>query len=149
MARLIEKEGDLFTTEAPAIGHGVNVKGVMGAGIARQFADRYPAMKLAYVRLCQNYLLLPGEVFAWYSDQEERMIFNLTTQEQPGKDARLLWLIASVSKALMLCEETDMETLALPQIGCGIGGLKWDEVKAALKILAESSTVDLEVWTYV
>jgi hypothetical protein len=27
--------------------------------------------------------------------------------------------------------------------------LEWDEVKAALKILAEASTVDIEVWTYV
>jgi O-acetyl-ADP-ribose deacetylase (regulator of RNase III) len=147
MTKLIHKTGDLFTTEADAIGHGVNVKGAMAAGIAAQFAKRYPEMKSVYVARCHRSLLHPGDVFSWY--EWDRVIFNIASQENPGRDARLLWLIAGISAALIECEGQGVSTLALPQIGCGIGGLEWDEVKAALKILAEASTVDIEVWTYV
>jgi O-acetyl-ADP-ribose deacetylase (regulator of RNase III) len=34
-----EIEGDLFNSDAQALAHGVNIRGVMGAGIAKPFKE--------------------------------------------------------------------------------------------------------------
>jgi O-acetyl-ADP-ribose deacetylase (regulator of RNase III) len=34
---IVERTGDLLTSECPAVGHGVNTLGSMGAGIAVEF----------------------------------------------------------------------------------------------------------------
>ena len=39
---LIFLSGNLFESNAQTIGHGCNTKGIMGAGIAREFKRRYP-----------------------------------------------------------------------------------------------------------
>ena len=57
---------------------GVNCKGVMGAGIAKVFAERYPAMKKAYVKMCEHRSLLPGDCQAWH--EPDFSIYNLATQ---------------------------------------------------------------------
>ena len=137
--------GDLFTSTADAIGHGVNCKGVMGAGIAKQFRARYPDMYQEYRRICAEGLLLPGEIHT-YTSPGVRVI-NIASQEHPGPNANLYWLTTGVASALLYCKMQGLTTLALPRIGCGIGGLAWDDVYLALDNLTAMTVVRLEVWT--
>lgn len=142
----IEKIGDLFTSDAPALGHGVNCKGLMGAGIAIQFRRGYPGMYAEYRKLCVEKLLRPGQIYPYRAG--DRTIVNIASQEYPGPDASLRWLELGLSAALEYCVERELAALAIPRIGCGIGGLAWLDAKHVMTEVASSfDTVTLEVWT--
>ncbi|MFE6967085.1 macro domain-containing protein [Agromyces sp. NPDC057679] len=146
MTKLIHRTGDLFTTDAPAIGHGVNVDpGVMGSGIAVLFRDRFPAMHAAYKVLCSRGDFPVGTVMIWESSTPT--VYNIASQDRPGKNAQLEWLRTGVEAALQDTDARGYDRLALPRIGCGIGGLNWDEVEPVLAELAAAHTTDLEIWS--
>lgn len=150
MTKLIHRTGDIFTTNARAIGHGVNVKGAMGAGIALQFKNRFPEMHDEYKALCAAGKLRGGEVMPWNIDTPwgTAMVMNIASQIQPGADASYDLLVGGVKLALDICELAGIERLALPRIGSGIGGLNEAIVEAILGVLAAQSLVDIELWTY-
>lgn len=152
MTKLIERTGDIFTTDAGGIGHGCNVRGKMGAGIATQFRDRWPGMYEQYRYLCRDVAeadrLKPGEIFPWFDPDSGLWIYNIASQREPGRDARIGWLRSGVAAALSFASVHNVETVALPRIGCGIGGLCWDDVLAELAKMAEAGPVDVEAWTF-
>jgi O-acetyl-ADP-ribose deacetylase (regulator of RNase III) len=137
-----EETGDLFDLGLPAIGHGVNCRGVMGAGIAKIFRSKYPDMYHAYVNLCEQGEVRAGGIVAW--KEPDVMIYNLASQISPGADATLWAVASSVRLALMNCAGNGIPALGLPRIGCGIGGLDWPDVKSIMKnAAAQVPSVDL------
>ncbi len=138
-----EITGDLFSAGTQAIAHGVNCKGLMGAGIAAEFARRYPRMKQAYIKRCELGLMKPSSFFFWAGDQP--LIYNLATQMMPGRDARLTWIERSVDNMLTHAVSCGIQSIAMPRIGCGIGGLNWEDVQPQLKELGDMHPVDLIV----
>lgn len=149
MGILTIKRGDIWTTQARAIGHGVNVDGVMGAGIAKQFRDRFPAMYEEYREMCHNDQLLPGQVFPFQvRATPPQFIYNIASQDRPGPTAQLEWLQQGVAQALEHAAANGIDTIALPMIGAGIGGLDAQDVIQVLKGRVAYSVVDIELWIY-
>lgn len=140
------RTGDLFTTTAAGIGHGVNVDGLMGAGVAVEFRRRWPAMFAEYETLCREGRLLPGSCMAW-ERPEGGWVYNLASQDRPGRHARLDWLHDAALAALSHADENGVDTIALPQIGCGIGGLAWADVHAVLQDAQRPFWATFEVWS--
>src|SRR5262245_30745605 len=67
--------------KAQALAHGCNCQGSMGAGIAKGFRDRYPAMYEEYRRCKAEYRRFNlGDAWLWKSDGRP-WVFNLGTQE--------------------------------------------------------------------
>lgn len=143
------RRGDIFAQpDLDAIGHGVNCKGKMGSGIAVAFRQRFPDMHRKYVKICDAGRLDLGMVWAYEDKASGIHVLNIASQYYPGADARFDSLVLGVKKALSYCEENNLRTLGLPQIGCGIGGLEWSEVAPALEALAADSPVHLVLITY-
>lgn len=140
------RHGDLFSADAPALAQGVNCRGVMGAGIAVQFRKRYPTMFQAYVGLCGSGDLKPGDVFPWLDERTGRWVYNLATQAKPGRDARLDAVDAAVGRMVAHATAHDVPAVALPEIGCGIGGLDWDDVNLIVTRHATTSGVQIQAW---
>lgn len=130
------RKGDLFDEKFAfsAIGHGVNVDGLMGAGIAKEFRRRFPSMYTEYVHLCKYEILEPGGCF-FYANQDIAVL-NLASQDRPGANATYKWLAQSLFTGLMALESSGRPTLGLPWIGCGIGGLDQDK---ALEVIEETN----------
>lgn len=138
-----EATGDLFNPEGwkdvtvpcenavDCIGHGVNTKGVMGSGIAVEFKKRYPEMFEVYKIACDNEWLIPGSFLPWH-EPNDLVIFNLASQEYPGANAKMKFIFNSLVYARQYMYQENLWHLALPRIGAGIGGLKWDEVKQTI-----------------
>lgn len=150
MTRLIHRTGDIFASDARAIGHGVNVDGVMGAGIAVGFRRRWGAMYEAYAELCRTGDLEPGGVHVWRNagDPEFDLVLNIASQDRPGRHARLEWVRSGVRSALRATSLFGLSTLSLPRIASGIGGLIERDVERVLEQLAAESAVDIELWTF-
>lgn len=150
---MIKRKGDVFTTEARWIGHGVNCSGVMGAGIALPIKNKYPVNFKAYKEACDMEELAPGHCLVGPDEGVEPRIVNLATQLYPGPDARYSAIFESCRTAaeyIVNYEKHDRNpVLAIPMIGCGIGGLDWDKVECilrAVEILVPG--FQFEVWKY-
>jgi O-acetyl-ADP-ribose deacetylase (regulator of RNase III) len=166
---MITKQGDVFTTELRAIGHGVNVVGVMGAGVAALVARKFPKAEQEYKAVCATGTLQPGgsqvvrvdmtddelarisvpDEVNYSRNTDDHLIVNIASQANPGPDARLDWLENAVRNAVFeLKEMWGVDKMAIPQIGCGIGGLDWADVEGILEEIELSMGFEFEVWVY-
>lgn len=142
---LSHRSGDLFAfRDLDALGHGCNCAGMMGAGIAWAFAQRFPGMEDAYRRRCRDGRFRLGGFFAWDPDAPP-VVYNLATQPQPGRCADLGAIRVAVQAMLADAQQRGLARVGMPRIGAGIGGLAWAEVEAAIRPLAERSPVELVV----
>ena len=139
---ITELGGDLFKAGLPALACGCNCSGSMRAGIAKEFRRRWPAMYSQYRARCRVGAFLPGDVLVWPGTP---VIYNLAVQLRPGPTASLGAIEISVARMLELAEADGLPAVGMPRIGCGRGGLRWDDVGPILDELAATSTVDLVV----
>ena len=144
---MIIKKGDLFTTDQLVIGHGVNTVGVMGAGVAKRVRDEFPKTYATYRADCAWKMLNPGEAMPGPLENGH-VIMNIASQEQPGPNATYLLLENSLVWAASLLHSVGIKSMAIPQIGCGIGGLDWDEVLPIPEHIEEKYDFEFEVWIY-
>lgn len=147
---LREYKGDLFTSGAPVIGHGVNLDGVMGglAGLVRQ---KYPRAAQEYFEAVSFNDLDTGDILPVLTETEKGeplYVIHMVTQDRPGPSARLEWLDEATQNALHFCREKFYSRLAIPQIGSGIGGLDYETQVRPLfeKIVQHYQDVDLAVY---
>lgn len=63
--RIIEVSGDIFESESEIIVNTVNCVGVMGKGLALQFAKIFPSMVPSYKKACETGDLRIGKCHIW------------------------------------------------------------------------------------
>ncbi len=129
---LAEVAGNLFDMGLPALGHGCNCTGAMGAGIALQFRKRWPEMYEEYRQFCGEGTALPGDVYP-YEAEDGLLIFNMLTQPVPGPTATLDHIESALRRSIDMCVEEGIKELGIPRVGAGLGGLKWSIVRERLE----------------
>lgn len=131
------EKGDLFgPSDFDALAQGVNARGIMGSGIATEFASRFPAMVSDYQRLCRTRAeLLPGTAYLWSGYDPDaggiQSVFNLFTQVQPGQGNASMELLEKSLFNMVLTMESIysygtgkyIRSVGMPLIGGGVGGL--------------------------
>lgn len=127
--------GDLFATDGlEAYAHGVNLSGVMGAGIAAQMKKEFPSMHHVYLEECHRGLHSLGSVMRWdhmpyrVRPANPKYIFNCFTQNKPGPNADLTAVGNSLYEVMRQCQHLEVPYLGIPMIGAGIGGLPPEDV---------------------
>ena len=109
--------------------HGCNCFHVMGAGIAAQIARYFPLAEITDKKTrfgdpfkigTYSHCLQLTSSGTWIT------IINAYTQYQPGPDARLQAIESSFA---LIAQHFSHLRIAYPKIGCGIGGLDWDDVE--------------------
>lgn len=129
-------KGDLFSITEGIIVHGVNCQGVMGSGVALTVKERYAVAFEEYLEFLKHngqtasqQTLLLGKV--QYSHVSPTLVIaNAFTQQYYGKRGKYARYDA-VDDAMANVASTVSEgaQIAMPQIGCGRGGLDWSVVK--------------------
>lgn len=139
-----EVGGDLLARRV--IGHGVNAKGVMNAGLAKQVRQKYPGNFQHYKSLVGVHLLFPGRVYAWREPKERgAIVFNLVTQFEPGPEATL-WIVRSTMMHLPAeMRRMKVRHIYLPRLGCGIGGLQWKDVRKVIREAARDINITVVI----
>jgi len=131
-----ERIGDLFAQEdLKALAHGCNCAGAMGKGIAVGFKERYPQMYKLYQSFCKAGAV-PGEVFPYYDRDTDVVIYNLMTQRHWTTPATIEAIEQSVRTMMEMLQDIQIKTVGIPKIGCGLGGLNWDDVRPTLDELS-------------
>lgn len=111
--------------------HGCNCQHTMGWGIAGQIAIRYKEAVEADLDTPRSPQKLGGFSKAVINtERNDFFLFNAYTQVYPGNDARLAAIKESFTKIRGWLESNNLGNLriAYPKIGCGIGGLRWEDV---------------------
>jgi len=129
--------GDLLEADADIICHQVNCQGVMGAGVAKQIADRWPYVKKEYTEFCRqrkqkedllgDTLLVPSN---GVQRKGEPMILNIFGQFYYGHDGVYTDYSALTKAFRKMNRLYKGMTLAFPHgFGCGLAGGDWQDVE--------------------
>lgn len=140
--------GDMFTSKNKIFGHGVNCEKNMNSGLAAYIRVKYPEVYEEYLTMD----FVGGDIQPVQA-HDKNIIINIASQIKSGRNARLDLLEEGVRKSFEFVQlfEPSMEynTLVLPQIGCGVGGLEWEEVREVIiGIKNDFPKVNLELWTF-
>jgi O-acetyl-ADP-ribose deacetylase (regulator of RNase III) len=127
--------GNLFDADVEAIVNAVNCVGVMGKGIALEFKKRFPSNFIAYKAACDAKELQLGHVFAF--DQgpatNPRYIVNFPTKNHWRDSSCLEDIRTGLDSLAIEIDRRNISSIAIPALGCGLGGLDWHEVRSELE----------------
>jgi len=128
-------QGNLLKADAEALVNTVNCVGVMGKGIALQFKQAYPEMAKAYADACKREEVQPGRMHVWDSQllRGPRYIINFPTKRHWRGKSRMEDIDAGLVALVETIRKHQIESVAVPPLGCGFGGLSWGEVKPRIE----------------
>lgn len=136
---LTYKRTSLFESNAQTLVNTVNCVGVMGKGIAKAFKQREPEMFTAYKRLCDQKLLVPGKLWLWRGS--ENWVLNFPTKLHWRSPSKIEWVEAGLDKFVRTYEAQGVTEIAFPKLGCGNGGLDWEEVRPLMERYLSDLTI--------
>jgi len=138
-------KGNMFDIEADIRVNTVNCKGVMGAGVALAFKNRYPQMFLEYRRACLADEVHPGEVYVWKGPSKEWVI-NFPTKRHWREKSRYEDIASGLEALKEYLKKFPGIKVALPALGCGNGGLDWARVAPMISSTLESLNAEIYVF---
>lgn len=177
MATFIESNDNIFNLEVEALVNPVNCKGVSGAGLAKDFAQRFPNGQRSYERACKQTMLvpdatgtirkvssfLPGDLLAipdinvqriMLETINEKTLENLMNSKQtviyfPTKNhwkrpSTYEYIEKGLKALVNLASSGEFKTIAIPALGCGLGGLDYEKV--SIQIQEALKDTDLEIY---
>lgn len=136
------RSGDLLSADAEALVNTVNCVGVMGKGIALQFKKAFPDNFKDYSRACERKEVRPGEMFVTERlDDNPKYIINFPTKRHWRARSRLSDVASGLTALADQIRRREIHSIAMPALGCGHGGLEWEEVRSLIeRMLGELST---------
>lgn len=117
--------GDLFAGTSPVIAHGCNLRGVMGAGVAKQMKIRFPDTFDRYEAMCKDKTFLGGDMLVTeelLGNGRKIRIYNLMTQSG-FEGADINFLITAMHNMLDDAAKNGIKEITMPLIGGGLGGI--------------------------
>lgn len=138
MNTIIYKTGDLFEEPTEAIVNTVNCVGVMGKGVALEFKQRWPENFKAYKKRCDAKDMVPGRMFIFDADSlfnngMHKYLINFPTKQHWRSKSKIEYIRDGLVDLVRQLRELKITSVALPQLGCGNGGLEWSEVRPLIE----------------
>lgn len=155
---VVDKTGDILEDRCDVLVCPVNAMGTMGGGLASELRERYPRSASAYQTAARARMLKPGQIYP--SEMHEkpgaashaRWVVFLVTMESSRGEASLAWVTAGLDALATWFNKLDRSSteataIAIPALGCGVGGLEWSDV-LPIMIVAATSMPLAEVHIY-
>lgn len=131
---IVPTHGDLLAADADALVNAVNCVGVMGRGLAAQFKRAHPANFRIYAAACKRGEVVPGRMLiVETSTPRPRWIVNFPTKRHWRNPSQLDDIDAGLAALLDDVRRLGMRSIAVPPLGCGLGGLDWNAVRPRIE----------------
>jgi O-acetyl-ADP-ribose deacetylase (regulator of RNase III) len=129
------RAGDIFAADVEALVNAVNCVGVMGRGIALQFRKAFPDNFEAYSAACRRGEVQPGRMFVFNTGQlgSPRYIVNFPTKRHWREKSRVADIDAGLVSLVAEVTRLAVQSIAVPSLGCGLGGLDWSDVRPRIE----------------
>ncbi len=138
-------EGDMFFSQMQTLTISVNTVGVMGKGLASRAKYQFPDVYVVYQDVCKQKTLSMGTPYLY--DREASLDSALAENPStlPNPNDRKWFLLFPTKRHWRENSDIDgieqglrwvyenyetqrIDSLAMPALGCGLGGLKWKDV---------------------
>ena len=103
----------------------------MGRGLAWQFKKAFRANFEAYETACKAHQVQPGKMFVFDLNRlyNPRFIINFPTKRHWKDKSRIEDIKLGLADLIDVVRQHQIGSIAIPALGCGLGGLHWQEVK--------------------
>jgi O-acetyl-ADP-ribose deacetylase (regulator of RNase III) len=138
-------EGDMFFSQMHTITISVNTVGVMGKGLASRTKYQFPDVYVYYQDLCKQKKLQMGKPYIYkreaFLDNEladdpfslptpnsNKWFLLFATKRHWKENSDIVGIEQGLEWLLENYKGQGVRSLAVPALGCGLGGLEWQEV---------------------
>ena len=138
-------KGDMFFSKMKTFTVSVNTVGIMGKGLASRAKYQFPDVYVLYQDLCRQKKLKMGIPFLYKREENFERSLSEDTQSFITENGNRWFLmfptknhwkehspIEGIEKGLQWLlnnyKDLKIESIALPSLGCGLGGLDWKDV---------------------
>jgi O-acetyl-ADP-ribose deacetylase (regulator of RNase III) len=128
-------QGDLLKQDVDAIVNTVNCVGVMGKGIALQFKNKWPKNYEMYAAACKEGKVKPGYMLIYDAGGlvKPHYIINFPTKQHWKGKSKLEFIRDGLVDLVRQIERLKIQSIAIPPLGCGNGGLDWTVVRPIIE----------------
>jgi O-acetyl-ADP-ribose deacetylase (regulator of RNase III) len=131
---IVDVKGNLLDAEVEALVNPVNTVGVMGKGLALAFKKAYPDMFAAYASAAKRGELKIGEMDIHRTLMgEPKFIINFPTKKDWRDPSKIEFIKEGLRDLIREVALRDIQSIAIPPLGCGLGGLNWAEVRPLIE----------------
>jgi O-acetyl-ADP-ribose deacetylase (regulator of RNase III) len=144
MVMIRYKTGNLLEDQVDALVNTVNTVGVMGKGIALQFKQAFPDVFREYEKESKKGNVQVGkmQVVPTNALVGPNYIINFPTKKHWKEKSKMIYVEEGLKDLVQVVRKLEIESIAIPPLGCGNGGLNWLEVKPIIeKAFADESIV--------
>lgn len=163
MKAVVKKAGDdLFLSRQSALVCPVNTKGYMGA-LAGVFQQKYPKECQEYQKACAEGRFTVGDLVITPILQpttttnsglqvnqglrSPRWIIFFPTVVEPGQPSSMWIILMGLQNMIPILRQIDINSIALPALGCGVGGLQFDQVLQTVnRVLEPEPWLSVEIY---
>ncbi len=141
-------KGNIFESNAEALVNSVNTVGVMGKGIALQFKERFPENYRLYKKACEEGKVTIGKVFVTSTNSlvNPKWIINFPTKKHWMHRSSYKFIEEGLNDLIRVIKELNIKSIAIPPLGTGQGGLKWEKVKKLLQEKLEHFNIEILIF---
>ena len=160
-------DGDLFAQDVQALVNPCNCVGVAGAGLSLEFKKRWANEYDKYKKYCDDPGMDPNEVLVLSIEYPSFLTttgpsgYDVSISRKPSileyivyfptKDhwrdlSRLWWIELGLVDLRQQIIDVEIESIAIPALGAGLGELPWEPVKELIRTtLGDLEEVDIRV----
>lgn len=141
--------GNLLEADVDALVNTVNTVGVMGKGIALQFKRAFPENYAAYRTACERGQVIMGRMHTHEVGQISgpRFIVNFPTKRHWKNPSNIDDIRLGLADLRNVITELGIKSIAVPPLGCGNGGLDWNDVRPLITAaIGNLSSVDVHLY---
>jgi O-acetyl-ADP-ribose deacetylase (regulator of RNase III) len=145
---IIYKTGNILDANVDALVNTVNTVGVMGKGIALQFKNAFPENYKEYSDAVHRKEITVGKVqiVAVNGLNGVKYVVNFPTKAHWRYPSKIEWIKEGLKDLRRQIQMFKIGSIAVPPLGCGNGGLDWDDVKPL--IIDALSDLEINVYVY-
>lgn len=125
---IIYKTGNMFDSDANYFVNPVNTIGTSGKGLALEVKRRYSQTERIYQAVCKSGEFDIGDILQVPTDDHKFILF-FPTKKHWRDTSEYEYIECGLDSLKYHCKDIPKNSIvAIPQLGCGLGGLEWSKV---------------------
>ena len=160
---LLVDNGDIFFSELQTLAVTVNLQGVMGKGLALRAREQFSDVYVEYEKACRSKKITSARPYIY---KRETSVAADLTDFKPSKPIKnpVKWFLLFATKRHWRTpsrlediesglkwiqtnfQEAKIQSLAMPALGCSLGGLSWREVAPLMCKYLHGIGIPIEIY---